>query len=182
MKTEARLDGFTIVEPEDEDLPSLDELKSAVQNCAQCSAKGLCPEHCALLFEHPAVASQDQDEARLVTRAHSLVEQNLVEQEGQSYHQDASAEPSAHEWTGSVTRRGARSNYFLTSSEIREEFVEPTYNLADRLSGYKFLGQHITDLRDDYDLALDLMVPKGYAICQSCHFQYNQGLNRCPNC
>jgi len=151
MKTEPRLDGFSIV-----------------QECYLCSAFDLCTEH------------YEEREARLVNKAHSLVEQNLVEQEGQSYYQEP-AQPSAHDWTGSVTRRGARSNYFLTTVEIREEFVEPTYNLADRLSGYKFLGQHITDLRDDFDLALDLMVPKGYAICQSCHYQYNKA-TPCPNC
>lgn len=181
MKTEPKLDGFSIVEP-DEDLPSLDELKSAVQNCAQCSVKELCPEHCALLFEHPAVASQDQDEARLVTRAHSLVEQNLMEQEGHSYHRDNEAEPSAHEWVGSVTRRNEKQQNLLDAPETREEFLEPTYNLADRLSGYRFLGKHMIDLRDDYDVRLSLVPDKGFGICQACHMLYNQALATCPEC
>lgn len=153
MKTEAKLDGFSIVE-----------------NCQLCVDDDLCAEH------------YDEREARLVYKAHSLVEQNLVEQEGQSYHQDASAEPSGHDWVSSVTRRGERSGYFLTSEDIREEFVEPTYNLADRLSGYKFLGQHIADLRDDYDLTIDLLVPKGYIVCEKCHFQHNKTIRPCPNC
>lgn len=153
MKTEPKLDGFSIVE-----------------SCHLCVDDDLCAEH------------YDEREARLVNKAHSLVEQNLVEQEGQSYSLTQDTEPSAHEWTGSVTRRGERSNYFLSSTDIREEFVEPTYNLADRLSGYKFLGQHITDLRDDYDLALDLLVPKGYTICEDCNFQHNKRLRTCPEC
>ena len=146
MKTEPRLDGFSIVEL-----------------CNLCTLDALCTEH------------YENKEAVLVNYAHSLVEQNLIEQEGHSYH-NAQPEVSGHDWTGSVTRRGARSSYFLTTVEIREEFVEPTYNIADRISGYRFLGQHMIDLRDDYDVTLSLKIPKGYAICPSCHFQYNLAL------
>lgn len=138
MKTEPRLDGFSIVEL-----------------CNLCTLDALCTEH------------YENKEAVLVNYAHSLVEQNLIEQEGHSYH-NAQPEVSGHDWVASTTK--------TKDGREREEFKESSYNIADRISGYRFLGQHMIDLRDDYDVTLSLKIPKGYAICPSCHFQYNLAL------
>lgn len=153
MKSEPKLDGFSIVE-----------------TCHLCVNDDLCDEH------------YDEREARLINQAYSLVEQNLMEQEGHSYHRDNEAEPSAHEWVGSVTRRNEKQQNLLDAPETREEFLEPTYNLADRLSGYRFLGKHMIDLRDDYDVRLSLVPDKGFGTCQACHMLYNQALATCPEC
>jgi hypothetical protein len=143
MKTEPRLSGFSVLEL-----------------CNLCSADNLCIEH------------YEQKEAILVNYAHSLVETNLVEQEGHSYH-SAEGEASGHDWVGSTTR--------TQDGREREEFKQPSYDIADRISGYRFLGQHMIELRDEYDITLSLKVPRGYTICESCHYQYNKAVP-CPNC
>ena len=175
MKEEPKLDGFIV-----------DEV------CLECSEDELC------------VDCYEQKEARLVNLAYSKVEQNLVEQESADFYADDS-QPPASEWVGSKTLTSTTSKKITAWSaaeqdyqnrcfiwkwgvevesqdepKVRREFLEPTNDLSDRLSGYRFLGQHIYDLRDDYDISISVRVPVGYAICQSCHFEYNKSLP-CPN-
>ena len=127
--------------------------------CMDCSDDILCTEH------------YEQKESRLINLAYAKVEQNLVEREGDDF-LSADVHPSGHDWVASVSRK--------EDGTIREEFLEPTNNLSDRLQGYVFLGQHIYPLYDGADIKAYVMVPRGYAICHTCHLQYNLAIP-CPN-
>ena len=61
------------------------------------------------------------------------------------------------EWVGSVIR--------TADGRIRKEFKEPIVDITDRL----------------FTQADDLDIPRGYSICEDCHYQINLHAP-CPNC
>jgi len=72
--------------------------------------------------------------------------------------------PSGHDWVGAhvyLIRPAIQMDG--TIREIREEFLEPTSLLSDRI------------------FELDLEVPVGYTVCADCHYMCNKSI-ACPNC
>lgn len=143
------------------DVQAMEQARAfSLSDCSECvEQEELCP------------ACQDLQDVRTINLAYSRVEQNLIEQEGESF-LSADDYPSGHDWVASETRK--------EDGTIREEFLEPTNNLSDRLQGYVFLGQHIYPMYDGADIKAYVMVPRGYAICHTCHLQYNLSIP-CPN-
>lgn len=137
---------------------------SITNQCIQCqSLNEMCPD------------CDDLRQARDTYIAHQLVEEGSI----QYSHQMAFTgdEPSGHDWVSPVNE--LQKHAILLDGSIktdRHEFLDPTTNLADRLSGAFFLGKHM--------FLLDESVPhieSSEAICSSCHYTYNKHIE-CPNC
>lgn len=140
----------------------------------------------------------DCDESRIAkdaTIAHELVDDRNIIYPNQWHNQDLT--DSA--WASSETIVGrARRKAVLTEREVRDpvtyephleisltwqepesewqirnEFAPPITNLADRLAGYWFLGQHIMPMISKSDLLYRLQLGKNEAICQFCNLTYN---------
>jgi hypothetical protein len=104
----------------------------------------------------------DEQDARLTDRAWDIVDEgNDVYRWQLSRKSD---EPSGHDWVSAhvyLIRPAIQIDG--TIREIREEFLEPTSLLSDRL----------------FDM--DIEVPVGSTVCADCHYVCNKSI-ACPNC
>jgi hypothetical protein len=103
----------------------------------------------------------DLKETNLTVLAHDLVDDGNVHYKRQWLRNNEAI--SAHEWIGSQTRK--------QDSSIREEFLEPTTQLADR------------PIEPGDDAMIDLVtVRPNEKVCNWCNITFYRKLNDCPNC
>lgn len=135
----------------------------------EADATALCPE------------CFDDREQKVIADAHLLKDGSEIFETAKPAHY-LQEEISGHEWVSAHT-------YLLrpaiqmdgTIREIREEFIAPTVNPADRLPSNWFLGKHIHTIMDPDDFDEMLAVRKGMTICSGCHYEVNKAI-ACPNC
>jgi hypothetical protein len=119
----------------------------------------------------------DNQEARASDMAHQIVDDRNLQY--QHVWHSTNPQPSGHDWVSPNTRV---EPYFVFATQswedTRSEFREPASLLVDRLAQSWFLGKHIFDITVEDD---ELIIPKNYAICDSCHMMVNARVI-CPNC
>jgi hypothetical protein len=114
--------------------------------------------HNCLLLDSVCQDCEDSRQANEAIFAHNLVDDSSdIYRYAPMYTSltKIEAEPSGHDWVGSVTR--------TYQDKERNEFLEPITVITDRI----------------FDLTFDM--PANSVICQDCHYTFNKH-TQCPNC
>jgi len=129
------------------------EIELGISIASQCYTCNLIGEACP--------ECMDLKETNLTVLAHNLVDDGNVHYKRQWLRDNEAI--SAHEWIGSQTRR--------RDSSIREEFLEPTTQLADR------------PIEPGDDAMIDLVtVRPNEKVCNWCNLTFFSKQNNCTNC
>ncbi len=88
-------------------------------------------------------------------------------------------EPSSADWVSyPIAILGYNK---LGEPNVRREFIEPIYDITNRLPGWLFLGQHIFPMFKQDELSEYLAIPSTDTICVICHLQVNRFVG-CQQC
>lgn len=118
------------------------------------------------------VACHLEQEGSIVEQTLNLYETNRIEQESEHAQSSVDDDVSGHDWC-SYTEALLGYNY-IGEPITRREFIEPIYDITNRLPSWLFLGKHVYPMFQQDELNAYLALPSTDTICSTCHYQINK--------